>query len=531
MHNTPCNYAKDFLGGKQREIFYSMFRDRDEILIETDAAVDFWNYASNFASAFGKLGVICLDSTPGLDSETSSHIQSFTCDVVQMLGIYETDRVFGDDSKNKQLLSQWRLELGITHGGSYSDEKFKESFGCIFREDPRHFANSDTTEHLLGFAIYLTEILGRHGYQDKRSKILSLINETMKDIDNKEGTRRQSNLFSSILGKALAGAGIIASAAAVSTVLAGGVAAVGVGRVAIDAYRKNNDDKQESLSNDLSLQEQIQEIDNMIGLEKIKSEVRSLVNVLKIRALRKSEGLPNVDISSHMVFFGNPGTGKTTIARKLGDIYRELGLLSKGHFIEVDRSDLVGQVVGETAAKTRKVLDSALGGILFIDEAYTLASTFSEDYGHEAINTILTCMENNRDNIVIIAAGYENPMKDFVRSNPGLQSRFSKYFRFEDYSADELFNIFVSNATESCYILGNSAREHLQGVTRSMVRAKSKTFGNGRVIRNLFEDSLANQANRLAVTGSPSVNDLMKIAEEDISLDYALRLATGEVTA
>jgi len=269
----------------------------------------------------------------------------------------------------------------------------------------------------------------------------------------------------------------------------------------------------------------------MIGLEAIKNEIHSLVNALSIRALRKSEGLPIVDISNHMVFYGNPGTGKTTLARELGEIYRDIGLLSKGHFLEVSRSDLVGQYVGHTARKTTQVLDAALGGILFIDEAYTLVSSSSEDFGQEAIDTILTFMENNRENIVIIAAGYEDLMKDFIRSNPGLQSRFGKYFRFEDYSADELFDIFILNARESCYILGNTAQEHLRNTTSSMVYAKSDTFGNGRVIRNLFEDSLANQANRLSKIESPSIHDLKEITAEDISLDHALRLATGEVLA
>lgn len=266
-----------------------------------------------------------------------------------------------------------------------------------------------------------------------------------------------------------------------------------------------------------SVEELIAEIDSLIGLENIKAEVKSLVNSLQVQQMRKSQGLPNPEISNHMVFFGNPGTGKTTIARQLGHLYRQLGILSRGHFIETDRSGLVGGYLGQTALKTTEVLNSALGGILFIDEAYTLSSTHGEDqYGQEAIDTILKYMEDHRDDLIVIAAGYENLMGEFLQSNPGMKSRFNKYFLFSDYSEDELAGIFLSIASASSYFLDERAEEHLRGITKEIVESKPENFGNGRTMRNLFERSLANQANRIVALSISEKADLQRIAAEDI---------------
>lgn len=266
-----------------------------------------------------------------------------------------------------------------------------------------------------------------------------------------------------------------------------------------------------------SVEELISEIDSLIGLENIKAEVKSLVNSLQVQQMRKSQGLPNPEISNHMIFFGNPGTGKTTIARQLGHLYRQLGILSRGHFIETDRSGLVGGYLGQTALKTTEVLNSALGGILFIDEAYTLSSTHGEDqYGQEAIDTTLKYMEDHRDDLIVIAAGYENLMGEFLKSNPGMQSRFNKYFRFEDYSDDELVEIFLRISSNSSYFLDETAKEHLRGITQEIVQSKPENFGNGRTMRNLFERSLANQANRIVALSISEKIDLQRIAAEDI---------------
>jgi AAA+ superfamily predicted ATPase len=266
-----------------------------------------------------------------------------------------------------------------------------------------------------------------------------------------------------------------------------------------------------------SVEELIDEIDSLIGLENIKIEVKSLVNSLQVQQMRRAQGLPNPEISNHMIFFGNPGTGKTTIARQLGHLYRQLGILSRGHFIETDRSGLVGGYLGQTALKTTEVLNSALGGILFIDEAYTLSSTHGEDqYGQEAIDTILKYMEDHRDDLIVIAAGYENLMGEFLQSNPGMKSRFNKYFLFSDYSEDELAEIFLSIASDSSYFLDERAEEHLRGITKEIVENKPENFGNGRTMRNLFERSLANQANRIVALSISEKADLQRIAAEDI---------------
>ena len=278
---------------------------------------------------------------------------------------------------------------------------------------------------------------------------------------------------------------------------------------------RNNANTDESPAK--SVEEILEELRSLIGLENIKIEVQSLVNSLQVQQMRKQAGLPNADISNHMIFYGNPGTGKTTIARKLGHLYYQLGILSKGHFIETDRSGLVGGYLGQTAIKTKDVLDSALGGILFIDEAYSLSSATGEDqYGQEAIDTILKYMEDHRDDLIIIAAGYENLMGEFLRSNPGLKSRFNKFFRFEDYSEDELLKIFILIANQSSYALDDDAKEHLGIITKEMIRTKSGNFGNGRTIRNLFERSIANQANRIVALSTSDKIDLQRIAKEDI---------------
>ena len=272
--------------------------------------------------------------------------------------------------------------------------------------------------------------------------------------------------------------------------------------------------------NDRTVEELISEINSLIGLDNIKTEVKSLVNSLQVQQMRQSQGLPNPEVSNHMVFFGNPGTGKTTIARQLGHFYRQLGILSKGHFVETDRGGLVGGYLGQTALKTTEVLNSALGGILFIDEAYALSSTHGEDqYGQEAIDTMLKYMEDHRDDLIVIAAGYENLMGDFLKSNPGMKSRFNKYFRFADYSEVELAEIFLCIASKSSYFLDEYAQEHLRKLTKEIIQNKPENFGNGRTMRNLFERSLANQANRIIAISSNDKADLQRLTAEDIRWD------------
>lgn len=258
------------------------------------------------------------------------------------------------------------------------------------------------------------------------------------------------------------------------------------------------------------------ELNGYIGLTAIKKEVKNLINMVTVYKLRKDNGLPTTDLSLHMVFSGNPGTGKTTVARLMARIYHSLGILSKGQLVEVDRGGLVAGYVGQTAIKTKKVLDSALGGVLFIDEAYALNGRAENDFGQEAIDTILKAMEDHRDDLVVIVAGYDGLMDDFVHSNPGLESRFNRFLHFDDYTPDEMMQIFQQQCKKGCYTLDDDARAAvLERIRTDGTDAVS--FGNARGVRNIFEKVLVAQANRLAALESVSRDDLMRITAADIS--------------
>lgn len=261
------------------------------------------------------------------------------------------------------------------------------------------------------------------------------------------------------------------------------------------------------------------ELDEYIGLESVKDEVRDLINMVTVWKLRREHDLPAPDLSLHMVFSGNPGTGKTMMARYMARVYHSLGILSKGQLVEVDRSGLVAGYVGQTAIKTASVIERAKGGVLFIDEAYSLSSGRSEnDYGSEAIETLLKAMEDNRDDLVVIVAGYTDLMQEFIDSNPGLQSRFNRYLNFEDYTVDEMTAIFELQCKKNCYVLSDEndgeAKKMLVGLIEN--ERKDADFGNARGIRNLFERILIEQANRLAASENVTRESLMTITAEDI---------------
>lgn len=275
--------------------------------------------------------------------------------------------------------------------------------------------------------------------------------------------------------------------------------------------------KEHEDAGDLASATAADELNSLIGLARVKDEVSKLTNFIKIQQLREKEGLKTSAISCHCIFTGNPGTGKTTVARIIARIYKELGILKKGHLIETDRSGLVAEYVGQTAVKTNKVIDSALDGVLFIDEAYTLVSGSANDYGHEAISTLLKRMEDDRDRLVVILAGYSAEMKRFIDSNPGLQSRFNRYIQFDDYTASELVDIFMLKTLRLDYTLSEDALAVLKSVVEKAVREKDNQFGNARYIRNLFEKTLENQASRLASESSLTKNLLQEITAEDIA--------------
>jgi SpoVK/Ycf46/Vps4 family AAA+-type ATPase len=267
-----------------------------------------------------------------------------------------------------------------------------------------------------------------------------------------------------------------------------------------------------------TLEELLAKLDRLVGLANVKEEIRSLVNVARVREMRRKEGLKVPPASYHMVFVGPPGTGKTTIARLIGSIFHSLGLLSKGHLVEVDRAELVAGYVGQTAIKTDAVVRQAMGGVLFIDEAYSLAPEGADqDFGREAIETLLKLMEDNRGDLVVIAAGYSDRMHSFLESNPGLRSRFSKVIEFPDYSADELDTIFARLAADEGYTLGAGADEAMKTLLKSHCDCRTENFGNARLVRNLFEDALTAQANRLsAIKPDPTREQLCTLLAEDI---------------
>lgn len=277
------------------------------------------------------------------------------------------------------------------------------------------------------------------------------------------------------------------------------------------AGKLNSSDLEKRELNDL-----LAELTLLVGLERVKSDVTQLVNFLKVQQLREAKGLPSAPISRHLVFYGNPGTGKTTVARLLSSIYQSLGLLSKGHLIETDRAGLVAGYVGQTALKVKEVAEKALGGILFIDEAYSLNSGGGEDFGQEAIETLLKFMEDHRDDFIVVVAGYTDKMESFISSNPGLRSRFNKYLDFDDYNPQQLGQIFELFCTKAGFQLSEKANQKVEEEFTSLFEKRDKSFGNGRLARNIFEITINNQANRIIALPNIDEQTLSLIEDSDI---------------
>jgi hypothetical protein len=263
------------------------------------------------------------------------------------------------------------------------------------------------------------------------------------------------------------------------------------------------------------------ELDALVGMEPVKNEVHRATNFARMQVLRRQQGLPVVQASLHGVFFGNPGTGKTTVARLMGRIYKSLGLLRRGHVVEVDRGRLVAEYVGQTAVRTHAAIDSALDGILFIDEAYSLAGRGAEDFGSEAIETLLKRMEDDRDRLVVVVAGYNEPRKQFIASNPGLESRFTNYLNFPDYQPEELLEIFHRMAAQSGLVCAPEAEQKVLVICNNLHVARNAQFGNAREMRNLFESAVRNQSTRLVASGKCDRDALTTLLPEDLPADFA----------
>ncbi len=269
-----------------------------------------------------------------------------------------------------------------------------------------------------------------------------------------------------------------------------------------------------------NLEQLLNDLNNLVGLTEVKSKVNDLIAYQKIQLLRKKMGLSVPKNTLHLAFAGNPGTGKTTVARIVGRIYKQIGLLSKGHFLEVSRTDLIAGYQGQTALKVKEIINKAKGGVLFIDEAYSITENdHSDSYGRECLTELTKALEDYRDDLVVIVAGYTEPMKKFFESNPGLKSRFNTFIEFNDYKSDELMNILEVMCNKEDYILTSEIKPLIKKAFDKIVMSKGDQFANGRFIRNLFEDMMMNHARRLSNISSPSKNDLQIFMEADLPIN------------
>lgn len=279
-----------------------------------------------------------------------------------------------------------------------------------------------------------------------------------------------------------------------------------------------NNQYQTQYADNRTLTELLGDLNSLIGLGDVKSKVNDLIAYQKVQQLREQQGLHSKKGTMHMAFTGNPGTGKTTVARIVGHIYKQIGLLSKGHFVEVSRTDLIAGYQGQTALKVKKVIEQAKGGVLFIDEAYSITENdHSDSYGRECLTELTKALEDYRDDLVVIVAGYTEPMNHFFASNPGLKSRFNTFIEFPDYSSGELYEMIVKLCQENDYVLNEDVSQLIRESLEEQVNAKSDNFANGRLVRNLYECLIMNHARRVANISTPDKITLSFIVPEDFT--------------